>query len=131
MLIERGQALLLSDRFAWPQSAEARIEEMAEILRRIEGPARWCYASEHSGNLASGHKAELGRCFSRLAPASDFIEMYPRDYIKRFYRAREGTLFCEATLSTVWNDDRIVGADCYYGLFQRDDGVGMTDDPFG
>lgn len=32
--------------------------------------------------------------------------------MKQFYGARIGSETCEVTLSTVWNDDRIVGADC-------------------
>ena len=53
--------------------------------------------------------------------------------MKRYYRAETGPLFCEVTLSTVRGDERTVGSDCYYGLFEHDadEGVGMTDDPLG
>ncbi|MFP3344602.1 hypothetical protein R0J87_19185, partial [Halomonas sp. SIMBA_159] len=60
-------------------------------------------------------------------------EVYPNDYIRRFYRASTGDKVCEVTLSTVFGNDRIVGSDCYYGIFYEidDTGVGMTADPFG
>ncbi|MBW6421134.1 hypothetical protein KX729_06735 [Rhizobium sp. XQZ8] len=124
------------DRFAWPQSAKDRIENMASTLRRIKGPARWCYPSTNPANLYRADRAiwsEINQCMTEIAPVSDYIEVYPREYMKRFYRANLGDKFCEVTLSTVYNDDRIVGSDCYYGLFpkDKDTGVGMTDDKFG
>jgi hypothetical protein len=124
------------DRYFWPQSAKDRIENMASILRRIEAPARWCYPSDNAANLDDGGRVartEIGKCLGSIKPAGDHIEVYPRDYMKRFYRANLGDKFCEVTLSTVYNDNRIVGSDCYYGLFpkDKDTGVGMTDDKFG
>lgn len=125
-----------SDRFSWPNSAHRRIENMASILRSIEGPARWCYPSRNTLNLFNeehGIKEQLYQCISRISPASDFEEVYPNGYIRRFYRASIGEKICEVTLSTVWDNNRIVGSDCYYGIFRdKDDtGVGMTADPFG
>jgi hypothetical protein len=125
-----------SDRFSWPNSAHRRIENMASILRSIEGPARWCYPSGNTLNLFNGDheiKEQLEQCISRISPASDFEEVYPKEYIRRFYRASMGDKICEVTLSTVWDNDRIVGSDCYYGIFhdKDDTGVGMTADSFG
>lgn len=122
-----------SDRFAWPNSGAARIEEMAEILRRIEGPARWCAPSQHPKNIAVLADAETRACMAKIAPAAEPDEVYERGYIKQFYRATSGDKFCEVTLSTVFGNDRVVGSDCYFGLFERrdDEGLGMTDDPFG
>lgn len=126
-----------SDEYRWPNSAHERIENMASILRSIEGPARWCDPSVNPLNLMNKidrSKDILGQCISGLQPVSDYEEIYNNEYIRRFYRATfDDALFCEVTLSTVWNDDRIVGSDCYYGLFERSDdpGVGLTADPFG
>lgn len=106
---------------------------MAKIIRKIEGPARWCYPSQNPLNLDHQFRDLTAACLANITPAGDFEEIYPEDYIRRFYRASLGDKFCEVTLSTVWNDDRIVGSDCYYGLFLKDDdtGPGLTDDPFG
>lgn len=109
---------------------------MSSILRRIKGRARWCDSSKNTANLYISEPAirdEFGKCISTITPASDYVEIYLRNYMKRFYRANLGDKFCEVTLSTVYNDDRIVGSDCYYGLFpkDKDTGVGMTDDKFG
>jgi hypothetical protein len=125
-----------TDRFSWPSSAHARIEESASILRTIEGPARWCYPSVNTNNLAGrleNSRALLGQCMANISAVSEFEEIYENAYIRRFYRATVDDFFCEVTLSTVWNNDRIVGSDCYYGLFQHSDdtGIGLTADPFG
>lgn len=109
---------------------------MASILRSIEGPARWCYPSRNTLNLVNGGhelREQLEQCVARISPASDFEEVYHKAYIRRFYRASMGDKICEVTLSTVWNNDRIVGSDCFYGFFHDEDdtGVGMTADPFG
>jgi len=124
------------DMFFWPHSAHNRIEKMAAIIRRIEGPARWCSPSVDPRNqvrVADGFQEELRQCLAAISPASDFQEIYENDYIRRFYRATIQDRFCEVTLSTVWGNDRIVGFDCYYGLFEQSDdtGIGMTADPFG
>jgi len=124
------------DSLFWPASAHRRIEDRAAILVRIKGPARWCYMSENKLNLLQKNfdwDTSFKECVANIKPVSDFIEQDKDYYIKRFYRAAKGDYFCEVTLSTVRDDDRIVGSDCYYGLFQRKDdkGVGMTDDPFG
>ena len=137
-------ALLLSlhyeaklDKLYWPTSGQSRIEDMASILRRMREPARWCYPSGSPDNLyvfdPDEAEKEFGRCISSIAPASDFQETEPHYYIKRFYRADIGDRFCEFTLSTVYDNDRLVGSDCYFGLFskEKDTGVGMTDDEFG
>lgn len=126
-----------NDRLFWPSSAHNRIEKMASVLRFIEGPAKWCYASTHSLNLVNQNgypKDLLGRCIQRIEPASNFEEIHKKHYIRRIFRAEvERDLFCEVTLSTVWNDERIVDSDCYYGLFKQSDdtGIGLTADPFG
>jgi hypothetical protein len=125
-----------SDRFSWPNSAHRRIENMASVLRSIEGPARWCDPSRNTLNLANGNheiKEQLQQFISRISPASNFEEVHPKGYIRRFYRASIGEKFCEVTLSTVWDDDRVVGSDCFYGIYHEEDdqGVGMTADPFG
>ena len=125
-----------SDRFSWPNSAHHRIENMASILRSIEGPARWCNLLRNSLNPYNGVyeiQEHLEQCISRISPASDFEEVHPKEYIRRFYRASMEGKICEVTLSTVWDNDRIVGSDCYYGIFydKDDTGVGMTADPFG
>lgn len=41
--------------------------------------------------------------------------------------------FCEVMFLIVWNNDRIVGLDCYYGLFEYFDdiGIGLIVDLFG
>ncbi len=126
---------LSPDRYSWPISAQKRIEGMAEIIHRIEGPARWCYPSRNALNLNRDgrFRDQTAACLSEITPASDFEEIDPNAYIRRFYRGSAGDMFCEVTLSTVRNNDRIVGSDCYYGLFYNDDdtGLGMTDDPFG
>ncbi|KQQ71241.1 MULTISPECIES: hypothetical protein [unclassified Rhizobium] len=124
-----------ADLLFWPTSAHRRIDDMAAILRTTKGPARWCVPSTNAANLAVHSRegqAEFSACVSHIEPASDFYET-PKDYIQRFYRAKRGSLICEVNLSTVWNDDRIVGSDCYYGLFREKDdtGVGMTNDKFG
>ena len=122
-----------SDRFAWPNSGAARIQEMAEILRRIEGPARWCAPSQHPKNIAAVADAETRACIAKIGPAAEPDEVIERGYIKQFFRATSGGKFCEVTFSTVFGNDRVVGSDCYFGLFERrdDEGLGMTDDPFG
>lgn len=121
------------DTLYWPASAEGRIEEMASILRKIEGPARWCYPSINPKNTYIIADVTADLCFAKIEAVSPFIELGQSDYIKRYYRASVGSKFCEVTLSAVWNDDRIVGSDCYYGIFDQtdDEGIGMTDDPFG
>jgi hypothetical protein len=124
-----------ADVLFWPTSAQGRIDEMASILRTIKGPARWCYPSKHASNLAETsreRRADFSACVPQIEPASDFRET-PKEYIQRLYRAKHGSLICEVNLSTMWNADRIVGSDCYYGLFREEDdtGVGMTDDKFG
>lgn len=128
-LLEMSQ----SDRLAWPDSGTARIEEMAQVLRRIEGAARWCYPSQHPKNVAAVANKETRACIAQITPAAAPVEVSERAYIKQFYRASSGDHFCEVTLSTVFGNDRVVGSDCYFGLFERrdDEGVGMTDDPFG
>lgn len=126
-----------NDRLFWPKSGYSRIDEMAVILRKIEGPAKWCYSSEHEQNLA--HQTQrsrifLEKCISKTQPIGDYEEVHKGEYIRRFYRASiEANLFCEVTLSTVRDNDRVVGSDCYYGLFEKSDdtGVGLTADPFG
>lgn len=68
---------------------------------------------------------------SALNPASDYIAEYNRADLKRFYRSTDGDKFCEVTLMTRFgNEEQIVGADCYFGLFRKSDdtGIGMTDD---
>ncbi|MFP3383681.1 hypothetical protein [Tritonibacter sp. SIMBA_163] len=125
-----------SDRFTWPDSAHRRIEQMASVLRKIEGPARWCSPSRNTLNLVNKDleiREQLSQCMSEISPAGSFEEVYPNDYIRRFYRASTGDKVCEVTLSTVFGNDRIVGSDCYYGIFYEidDTGVGMTADPFG
>ncbi|SMP22984.1 hypothetical protein SAMN06265373_104306 [Shimia sagamensis] len=125
-----------SDRFSWPKSAHNRIEKMASMIQSIEGPARWCTPSRNPLNLLNSNdnlKSQLNECIAIISPASEFEEVYPRDYMRRFYRAQVEGKFCEVTLSTVWNNDRVVGSDCYYGLFDKreDTGVGLTADPFG
>ena len=129
---------LRSDAVAWPTSAHARIEAKAQIIRKIEGPARWCSSSSHPANIENmdddeTRHARARACMAKIEPVSDFIERHANEYMLRFYRADLGDEFCEATLSHVWNDERIVGSDCYYGLFKKEDdeGIGMTDDPFG
>lgn len=124
------------DYFRWPASAMERIEESASILRRLKAPARWCYpATSAVGNLWEEDQASsaIADCFSRLAPTSDFVEKSPREYVKRFYGANANGYICEVTLSTVWGNDRVVGSDCYYGIFRQDEfpGIGVTDEPFG
>jgi len=71
-------------------------------------------------------------------PVSEFTsELRGRStdyYLKRFYRAEVGDKFCEVTLSRFDDgDERLVGSDCYLGLFPKakDTGIGMTDDKFG
>ncbi|MDB5551973.1 MAG: hypothetical protein JWL86_1957 [Rhizobium sp.] len=136
LVYDHNKATLM-DRFLWPKSAHERIEQMASILRRIRSPARWCYASDNPENIyvfkPHDKEGEMGKCLSSIAPVSNFNEKYKNFYIKRFYRAEVGDKFCEVTLSTVFNEDRIVGADCYFGLFpkNKDTGIGMTDDKFG
>lgn len=108
---------------------------MASVLREIEGPARWCYRSSNEDNLLNkdgSWRVELSQCISKIAPVSDFEEINENEYIRRFYRASVDGRFCEVTLSTVWRDDRIVGSDCYFGLFDQldDTGIGLTADPF-
>lgn len=122
---------LASDQVRWPTSGEERIEGHVEFLKEIERPSSSCYPSRNL--LAINDRDELSACTVKLEPVSDPIEFYPREYIKRFYRGDHGDLFCEYTISTVFNIDRIVGSDCYYGLFRKEDdtGIGMTDDPFG
>ena len=126
-----------TDAFSWPESAKNRIEEMAEILRRIEAPASWCYpATSAQGNIEGArhdHPEELAACFAKLAPTSDYNEKYPREYIGRYYGAEAGGFVCEVTLSTNWNEDSVVGSPCYYGFFPVQDfpGLGATDEPFG
>ena len=131
MVLIRG-----NDKYFWPVSAHGRIEKMASILRSIEGPARWCYPSVNAHKLINqnGYSDErLSRCMSRIAPVSDFEEIHEKEYVRRIYRVAIEESFCELTLSTVWNDDRVVGSDYYYGLFERSDdtGIGLTADPFG
>ncbi|MFM2278914.1 MAG: hypothetical protein RLZZ444_1145 [Pseudomonadota bacterium] len=121
----------------WPQSAHAHIEEMASILRRMRAPASWCTPSRNPANIYVFDPKEqeqiFGSCLSLIEPASDFLETEPGHYVKRFYRAEVGDKFCEVTLSTVNDDERIVGSDCYFAFFPKvkDTGTGMTDDPFG
>ncbi|MGV3550755.1 hypothetical protein [Rhizobium sp.] len=128
---------MLTDRFLWPKSAHERIENMASIIRRIKSPARWCDRSNNPENIydfdPKEEEQDFGRCLSAITPVSDFRETSPGHYIKRFYRAEIGDKFCEVTLSTVFEDDRIVGSDCFFGFFPkaRDTGIGMTDDKFG
>ena len=124
------------DRLFWPSSAHTRIESMASILRELEGPAGWCYPSSNELNLLNQNgnwQIQLSQCMSRIVPVSGFEEIHERQYIRQFYRASVNDKFCEVTLSTVWKDERVVGADCYYGLFDQldDTGVGLTSDPFG
>ena len=126
----------VQDTLFWPRSAHQRIEEYASILRRIGGPAKWCYPSRHSDNLLKESPdldAEAEMCIASIEPASDFIALYPDYYIRRHYRASTETYICEVTLSTVRNNDRTAGSDCYYGLFRKEEEpiVGVTDDPFG
>lgn len=125
------------DHFRWPVSAQERIDVMSAFLRKKQGPVSWCEAAD---SVASNRWAEFERtspiladCFSRITPTSDFIEEAPREYMKRFYGATTAEYVCEVTLSTVWNEDRFVGSDCYYGIFKKDEfpGVGATDEPFG
>lgn len=110
---------------------------MASIIRRIKSPARWCYPSRNPENIYNFDRRQaeqdFGRCLSAIAPVGDFQETMPGYYVKRLYRAEVGDKFCEVTLSTVFEDDRIVGSDCYFGFFPkaRDTGIGMTDDKFG
>jgi hypothetical protein len=136
MVFEYGRAMLMGE-FEWPKSAHIRIEDMASILRRIRAPASWCYPSENPANIyvsdPNEEEQEFGRCMSSIKPVSDFYETDPGYYVKRFYRGEVEGKFCEFTLSTVNSDDRIVGSDCYFGLFpkEKDRGVGMTDDKFG
>lgn len=124
------------DYFRWPKSAEGRIDAMSDILRKLKGPASWCYpATSANGNLAIERRSPPGSddCFAKLAPTSGYIEQYPQEYMKRSFGAEVDGLVCEVTLSTVWNDDRIVGSDCYYGIFREGEfpGIGATDEPFG
>jgi hypothetical protein len=122
------------DQLFWPQSAKDRIENMASTLRRIQAPSgNWCYPSDNAANLSEDRQDEMDKCITSIAPVSDYIEEHPGEYIKRFYRSSLDDRFCDVTLSTVYRDDRIVGYDCYYGLFlkKEDTGVGMTDDKFG
>lgn len=129
------------DGFFWPESGHRRIEDMAAVLKRIKAPARWCYPSENKLNLLQQSyywDTTFNHCVVSIQPATDFIEKdfagrETDGYAKRFYRATLGSYVCEVTLSTDRGDDRIVGSDCYYGLFRSKDdkGVGMTDDPFG
>jgi hypothetical protein len=137
MLVYDYNKATLMDRFLWPTSAHQRIEGMASILRRIRQPARWCYSSDNPANIYAFDPKEkeqdFGRCMSSIEPVSEFQETMPGYYVRRFYRAAIGDKFCEVTLSTVYEDDRIVGSDCYFGLFPKakDAGVGMTNDKFG
>ena len=122
------------DALRWPKSGQERIDSMAQFMRENEGRNRSCYDTRNTKSIDYNHRdGRFGACFKRLEPVSDFIEEHPGQYIKRFYRGRIDGYFCEATLSTVHGDDRIVGSDCYYGLFHEGDdtGIGMTDDPFG
>jgi len=122
----------------WPEDGEASIENMANIIRRIERPARWCYPTRNPISVNYTVKDDrFTRCLRDIRPASDYIGWtggdYPNgDYIKRFYRAEIEGYFCEVTLSKM-NRERMVGSDCYFGLFREGDdtGLGMTDDPFG
>lgn len=122
---------LTEDRLGWPTSGEKRIVRGVELVKEIKGPYRSCYMTRNS--LAIRDRDELSACTVKLEPVSDPIEVYPRGYIKQFYRGDHGDLFCEYTMSTFFGNDRIVGSDCYYGLFRKKDdtGIGMTDDPFG
>jgi hypothetical protein len=125
------------DRVDWPQSAHQRIENMASIIRRLRSPARWCHPSDNPENIYEFEPEEkeqdFGRCLSAIAPVSDFQETQPGYYVRRFYRGQVDDKFCEVTLSTVFEGERIVGSDCYFGWFPKakDGGVGMTDDKFG
>lgn len=122
------------DQLFWPQSARDRIENMASILRRIQAPSgNWCHPSDNSANLAKDRQDEMDKCITSIVPAGDYIEDHPGEYIKRFYRSSLGDRFCEVTLSTVYGNKRIVGSDCYFGLFlkEEDTGLGLTDDKFG
>lgn len=126
----------VQDRLYWPKSAEHRIETFASDLRRFQGPAQSCYSSSASANLLNkglGLRSEFGNCVSNITPVSGFIEEYPGEYIKRYYRATSGRYLCEVTLSTMRGLERLVGSDCYFGLFeiQENPVVGITDDPFG
>jgi hypothetical protein len=129
-----ADALRENDAIFWPKSAQDRIASMAKVLRKIEVPARWCTPIRHINSVPEKiGDPRLRACIAQIQPVSDYVEHYPRDHMKRFYRGRVEGYFCEVTLSTVFNDDRIVGSDCFYGLFRDGDdiGVGMTDDPFG
>ncbi|MEM1077308.1 MAG: hypothetical protein AAGI09_02170 [Pseudomonadota bacterium] len=109
---------------------------MASVLREIESPAKWCYPSSNERNLLNQNgsfRVQLSQCLSKVAPVSGFEEIQQNEYIRRFYRASVDDRFCEVTLSTVWREDRIVGSDCFYGLFDQSDdtGIGLSADPFG
>ncbi|MGH1467099.1 MAG: hypothetical protein ACRBBQ_17230 [Cognatishimia sp.] len=122
-----------TDRFNWPESGEKRIDEMARILHRIKGPARWCSASRNPLSVATQHRLEVKNCMAKIEATSlPFIAA--RDgALKQFWSAREAGFVCEVTLATVKGNNRVVGSDCYYGLFHGQDyeAEGMTDDPFG
>ena len=83
--------VLHHDYFAWPGSAQRRIEAQAEILRDIGAPARWCDPSRHPKAI-EGKREVLGACLRRIAPLDEFQEVYKRQYMKRTYGAVELSL---------------------------------------
>jgi hypothetical protein len=121
------------DEMYWPGSAHGRIQSAARAIQENGKTVGGCYSSRNTLNIAEKAPEALKACLLLIEPIGEFIEEHPREYIKRFYRAHQGGRVCEITLSTTWNENRIVGSDCYYGLFEGSsyEGIGMTDDPYG
>lgn len=136
------------DALFWPQTGRERIEWMASSIQTKKRPTTWCRPSNHPKNTYEFNRDEetsdIGRCLSSIKAASDFRSDFRGNlepfYLKRFYRGEIGGSFCEVTLSTFegndntfFGEDRIVGSECYFGIFPKteDVGIGMTDDKFG
>ena len=129
-------ALVALDRsliLPWPQKGIHHIDFMSQLMKDKQRPGSWCDPSSHPANLLlDEHGHDIGKCTAHIKPVTEFIEQYQGTYVKRIYRGKSGNLFCEYTLSS-FSHERNVGSDCYYGLFDQnsDEGIGMTDDPFG
>jgi hypothetical protein len=99
------------DRLFWPESAHDRIEGMAKNLRRIGRPARWRYPSVNSSNIYKSGNAvseRLDECLKHIEPVSDFLEVGPNHYIKRFYREKRPLISARShcppySMMTAWS----------------------------